>query len=51
MHTVVNNQLLPIFSDLMKRPHQKYPAVFSRERFYLNILIHGPTLLNNFEKK
>ena len=35
MHTFIKNQIPSIFSDLIKRPDNKYPKNFSQSSFYL----------------
>ena len=35
MHTFIKNQIPSIFSDLIKRPDNKYPINFSQSSFYL----------------
>ena len=65
MHTFIKNQIPSIFSDLIKRPDNKYPTNFSQSSFYLkryslnstkySISIRGLKLwndvINNFFRK
>ena len=62
MHKFINNKILSIFRDFIKRPeHNKHPTNFSQSSFYVkryslngtkySVSIHGPKLWNDVINK